>query len=698
MNLEQAEMGSPDAVNSPATDTTVTRLLASTNLAETLDEQTLEDIGNSCKTGFERDQKSREDWEKELDEWTDLAMQVRKEKSFPWPKASNIKYPLLSTAAMQFAARAYPSLVPSNGKVVQGKVIGKDLDGQKRAKADRVATFMSYQLMHDMKSWEEDMDKLLMMLPIIGTVFKKTFYDPSTEKVKSTLILPKNLVVNYWAHCLSDAERVSEIIEMTPRVLKERVRKGLFLDVDLGTQPQPQTDPNQRVSPFDGAIDETTPYTLIEQHTYLDLDDDGYEEPYIVTFHKETGRVLRIVARFAEEDVEFNADGEVSKITAQQYYTKFSFVPNPDGSFYSLGFGVLLGPINESVNTLINQLVDAGTLSNLQSGFIGKGLRLKAGDTRMQPGEWKPVNATGDDLKKQIVPLPAKDPSNVLFQLMGSLITSGKELASVAEIFTGKMPGQNTPATTTMATVEQGMKVFTAVYKRIFRSLDEEFKKIYYLNGVYLDPQTEAEVLDEPIGPDDFLDKGYDICPGADPNAVSQSEKLMKAQGLLELMGMAGPLMNPVEVISRVLEAQEQPNWQQLLNPQVAQTGAPPEPGPDPKQMEMQMKLQMEQQKAGIKLQETQQKMELQARDAELQMHMKAQQHAQQMQIEGEKAQITAAAEIHKQRIFQAQAAAQGAQKLQQNAQQHQQKITQAKELKSSQPQSKPLKSGKNSK
>lgn len=692
-----AEMETSEDPNTPGTDNTVARLLASTNLADTLSEDRLEEIGSLCKEGFERDLRSREDWERELDEWTDLAMQIRTEKTFPWPKASNVKYPLLSTASMQFAARAYPSLIPSNGKVVQGQVIGKDPSGEKRKKADRVATYMSYQLMHDMHKWEEDMDKLLMMLPIIGTVFKKTFYDANKEKIKSCLIGPKDLVVDYWAHSLEDAERVSEIIAMTPRQLKERQRKGLFLDVDLGQQPQPHTDNNERTNPFDGAVDETTPYTLIEQHRFLDLDDDGYEEPYVVTFHKESGTVLRIVARFDEDGIE-ERDGQVVRITPHHYYTKFSFVPNPDGSFYSLGFGVLLGPINEAVNSLINQLVDAGTLSNMQGGFIGKGLRLKMGEQRFSPGEWKTVNSTGDDLRKNIVALPAKDPSNVLFQLMGSLITSGKELASVAEIFTGKMPGQNTPATTTMATVEQGMKVFTAVYKRIFRSLDEEFKKIYHLNGIYLDPQTELAVLDEPIGPDDFKDESYDICPAADPSAVSQQEKLMKAQGLIEIMGMAPGMLNPIEVVSRVLEAQEQPNWQQLFTQEVQQTGQLPPPPPDPKMLVMQQKAQTDQQLAGLRMQEKQQDMELKQRDAVLQLQMKAAENAQDMEIEARKANLQANSELQKQRIFQVQAAAQGAQKLQQSEQQHQQKLTQAKELKSSQSQSKPSKSGKNSK
>ncbi|MFN7883650.1 MAG: co-chaperone GroES, partial [bacterium] len=525
--------------------------------------------------GFTHDLQSREEWDRHIDEWIKLAKQTIEPKTYPWPRASNVKYPLLSTAAMQFAARAYPSLVPANGRVVNAKAIGKDPTGQKSQVAEAVSLYMSWQLLREMDGWEEEMDKLLIMLPIVGTMFKKTYWDPMNEKNCSKLVLPKNLVVNYWAKSLKDAERISEILEMSPRKVKERQQSKLWLDVDLGEAPQPETKkPN---SP--SVQDETTPYTIIEQHTFLDLDEDGYKEPYIVTFHKESKKVLRIAARFDETTISIADDGSLRKIEPIQYYTKFGFIPNPDGGFYDIGFGVLLGPINESVNTLINQLVDAGALNNLQSGFLGKGLRLRMGETRFQPGEWKVVNSTGDDLKKQIVPMPSKEPSNVLFQLMGALITSGKELASVAEIFVGKTPGQNTPATTTMATIEQGMKVFTAVYKRIYRALNEEFEKLARLNYLYVNPATYVDVVDMEVNPTDFDLKLNNIFPGADPTAVSQTEKLLKAQGLMELLPSG--VLDPVKVVMRILDAQEQPNWEELLHPQVAQTGQLPPPPPD---------------------------------------------------------------------------------------------------------------------
>lgn len=650
---------------------TLSSYLSSVNIAEHLDEDRLTEIGNEVVTGYENDLATREHWDRCMDDWIKLAKQTVEQKSFPWSGASNVKYPLLSTAAMQFAARAYPSLVPSDGRVVKAKPIGKDPTGQKTQTAEAVSLYMSWQLMHDMKGWEEEMDKMLIMLPIVGTMFKKTYWDHMTEKNCSRVILPKNLVVNYWTRSLEEAERVTEVIEMSPRKVKERQQSGVWLDEDLGDAPVPDTTDNPP------ARDETTPYVFLEQHSFLDLDDDGYREPYVIIVHKDSKKVMRITARFNEDSIVLTDEGEISYIKPKHCFTKFGFVPNPDGGFYDIGFGVLLGPINESVNTLINQLIDAGSLNNMQSGFIGKGLRLRMGETKFSLGEWKPVNSTGDDLRKQIVPLPTKEPSAVLFQLMNALITSGKELASVAEIFVGKMPGQNTPATTTMASIEQGMKVFTAVYKRIYRALAEEFKKLYELNAEYLDPKTYVDVVDMEVGPEDFKEDQNNIFPGADPTAVSQTERLLKAQGLLELLPTG--ILDPVKVIMRVLEAQEQPNWQELFVPEILESGQVPQQ-PDPKMMEMQMKSQLEQQKFQMQNQATQQKMELDSRDKQQQMMMKEQEHRQAMAHREQMATVEAATALHKQKIFSATEAAKTNQGLIQKDAEHRQKLQQQKQ------------------
>lgn len=596
------------------------RMLESVNVADDLDDEELVEVAVQVHKGYTIDKGSRVEWEKMYEDWMKQALQVKEDKMYPWPNASNVKFPLVSTASMQFAARAYPTLIPSDGRIVKGVVIGNDPDGQKAARADRISKFMSYQVLHDMDDWEEDMDKLLFMLPITGTVFKKTYWDDFNKKARSCLVNPMNLVVNYWAKSLDSCERVTELIYKSKRQITEGIRLGLYRDVELPKPKLPEEARSNTKMQDLPDTDDTTPYLLLEQHTFLDLDDDGYPEPYVVLLEESSKTVLRITPRFARDSIQ-TENKKIQKITPLNYYTKYEFIPNPDGGFYSIGFGYLLGPLNESVNTLINILIDSGHLSALQGGFIGKGLRIRAGDTIFKPGEWKPVNSTGADLKAQIVPLPTKEPSTVLYQLLGMLVQSTKELASVAEIFTGKMPGQNTPATTTMATVEQGMKVFTAIYKRIYRSLGKEFKKLYRLNFLYIDPQTETAILDEPVGPEDFDSSKYDICPAADPNASSQQEKLQKAQALMQLLPTG--LLDANEVIHRVLVAMEQPNPEKLLR-----QGPPP---PDPKQQEMQMKMEMEQKKLTLQTEQKQREMELNTRDSATQLQMKQQEHALKM-------------------------------------------------------------------
>jgi len=645
------------------------KIIDSTNVAESLKEDKLQKIGDDAVSGYESDLLSRKPWEEDLKNWTDLALQIAAAKTFPWPNAANIKFPLLATAAMQFAARAYPTLVPSNGQVVKCKVVGYDQDGSKSMRADRISKHMSYQVLEQMDDWEEDMDKLLITLPIAGTCFKKTYWDAAKQKNCSKLVLPKTLVVNYFCRNMNDAERVTEVLFLTKRRITERKNQGVYLDVDLGDPTSNGDDPTTSVNKafqLDVIDDDTTPYTILEQHTYLDLDEDGYAEPYIVTVDLNTHKVLRIVPRFTQDDVIVNANNKVVSIEAIQYYTKYSFIPNPDGGFYDIGFGRLLGPINNSANTIINQLVDAGSLSNLQAGFIGKGLRIKMGESRFQPGEWKAVNAVGDDLKKQIFPLPVREPSQVLFNLLDLLLKSGKELASVAEIFVGKMPGQNTPATTTMATIEQGMKVFTAVYKRVYRSLTSEFRKIYRLNRQYMNPDEVVSVLDVPAQQADYQGPEDDIIPGADPTAVSSQEKQAKVQALMQILQLG--TLDPMAVTQLYLEAHEIPESQKYLK-------QPSPPPPDPKMEAIKAKAQLDQQKAQMDMQVAEHKLQIEQSSKEQEIQMKAAQVQQELKAKQMEA-------ILKGHLSQAEAgqkmqlnAAQGNMKLMQQHQSHQQQM-----------------------
>ncbi len=630
-------------------------LISSDNIAYELSDEQLKKIGTSVYDGYESDLKSRSVWEKDLEKWTKLALQIVDEKTFPWKGASNVKYPLLSTAAMQFNARAYPSLVPADNKVVKCRAIGADPQGLKAERARRVSVHMSYQVTEEMEDWEEDMDRLLLVLPITGTAFKKTYWDSSLQRNCSKLVFPTDLVVNYWAKSLEEAERKTEIIPISKRKLKERQLQGIYRDCTLPDPVIDSTDEQRQdrqgfVNPDQ---DETTPYMLLEQHGFLDLDEDGYAEPYVILIEKHSKEVLRITPRYQSDDVIMDDKQKVIKITPFEHYTKFSFVPNPDGGFYDIGFGRLLGSINASADTLVNQLIDAGTLNNLQAGFIGKGLRIRMGENSFTPGEWKAVNATGDDIKKQIFPLPTKEPSPVLMNLLQFLLQSGKELASVAEIFVGKMPGQNTPATTTMATIEQGMKVFTAVYKRIFRALTNEYRKLYKLNYRYLNPQQYIEVIDEQVQQSDYAGPENDIVPAADPQATMAQEKLTKAQNLMQLMSLG--TLDPMQVTTYLLEAFEIPNREQFMIQQ-------PQQQPDPaaeaaaaqsnaKMQESQMKMQLAQTQAQHKIQVENAKAQIQIASAEQKMALEAQ--MKQIDIEYKKLEAIlkarAASESHQQ-------------------------------------------------
>lgn len=514
------------------------------NIAEELDDSKLAEIGMKVVREYEIDKNSRADWECRMDKAMDLAMQVAEEKTFPWPNAANVKYPLLTTAAIQFAARAYPAIV-QGADVVKGKVVGRDPDGSKMDRAERIGQHMSYQLLDEMVGWEEDTDKLLHILPIVGCAFRKSYFDPALGRNCSELVSAKHLVVNYAAKSLERAPRITQCFELYPHEVTERMRSGVYLDVELGL---PQGN--------DG--DEDGAHEFLEQHRRLDLDEDGYGEPYCVTVHKDTGRVVRIYARYDASGVHVdNQTHKVVRVEAVDYYTKYSFIPSPDGGFYDTGFGSLLWDINETINSTMNRLLDAGTLANTGGGLIGSGMKVKGGPLRFSPGEWKPVDNKGMSIAENMFPLPVPMPSQVLFDLLGFLTDAGREVASVKDVLTGDNMSANMPATTTMAMVEQGLTQFTAIYKRIHRSLASELSKLYRLNRLYLPPEVYFRVLDDEkaVAQSDYEDESVDIKPVSDPTVITDQQRLSKAQYLMQFINDPSGLVNQYELRKRVLEA-----------------------------------------------------------------------------------------------------------------------------------------------
>jgi len=554
------------------------------NIAEELSEEELGRIGGRVDREYKIDVNSRSGWLTDSEAAIDLAMQVAKTKSYPWPNASNIIYPLMTTAAIEFAARAYPAIV-SGRNVVKGVVYGDDEgisaqgpDGQpavqmtpqgpqpvwqvqpgaRKARADRIAEHMSWQLLEEQGEWESDTDLLLHILPIVGCAFRKSYFDPMWARNMSLLVTAENLVVNYRAKSIELAPRLSERLKLYPLEIEEAIRAETFLDKTYAA------------SVDSDASDDDAERGFIEQHRWLDLDKDGYPEPYIVTMHEETTKVARIVARFDPEGVHFSRrDHKVVKIDPVQYYTKYDFLPNVEGGIYGMGFGQLLNPINAGVNTTLNMLIDAGHRQVVGGGFIGRGLNMHGGSVRFKLGEYKPINATGAAIRDAIVHLETPGPSAVLFQLLGTLIEAGKDIAAVKDVLSGDVAPTIQP-TTLLALIEQGLKVFTAIYKRIYRAEKHEYQKLYRLNRLYLSDQAGYRLGDQwkRITRDDYK-QGDGVEPISDPTMVSDMQMLGRANFLSQYQN--DPLCDPLEVRRRIFEAARIDGADKILVKQVPQ-------------------------------------------------------------------------------------------------------------------------------
>lgn len=558
--------------------------IAAANLCDQFNKADLDRIGQECASGLKRDEASRLVWMKRNEAGMDLALQVQKDKNFPWPGCSNVAFPLVTIAAMQFHARAYPAII-SGTDVVKCEVVGPDPTGQKSARADRISTHMSWQVLKQDRPWEPQTDVSLLNLSIVGCNFMKSYYGQARHNV-SELVLAKDLVINYWAKSVNDCQRKTHLIPMFRNEIRERILKGLFRDVleeawyRSGSPPtsfsQKQMEQDNRQGVMPPQSDETTSFQIAEQHVNIDLDNDGYAEPYIITFEITSMTVLRIVCRFdSEADIERVAagprSGEIIKITAIEYFTKKTFIPSPDGGQYDVGFGVFLGPLNEATNSILNQLIDCGTMQTTAGGFLGRGAKIRGGVYQFTPFSWNRVDSTGDDLRKSIYPLPANEPSQVLFQLLGLLIDYTNRISGSTDMMVGESPGQNTPAETARTMVEMGQKIYTAIFKRVWRSMQEEFRKLYMLNARFLDDDQE-----NPGGATkaDYIGNPDEICPAADPNVTSDAMKLNQAREM-KASAMQTPGYNKDAVEVRYLKALQVPGIQEVFPGSAGQT--PPE-------------------------------------------------------------------------------------------------------------------------
>lgn len=551
------------------------------NIAAELDEDRLGQIAHRVCEEFEIDDKSREDWKKVNKEAMDLAMLTAGEKDYPFPKAANVKYPLLSTAALQFSARAYPAIVPGD-RIVKCKINGKDPQGIKAARGDRVSEYTSWQLTDEMPEWEPDTDKLLVILPISGCAFRKRYWDPALGRQCSRLVTADRLVVNYRARSLEDAPRITEMMTLYPYEIQERIRDGRFMPFDYAGMASVE-DEEGNETPVD---DKDAPQLFLEQHRLLDLDGDGYPEPYIVTVHKGAQKVCRIVANYTIDTVRMTEEEtpKVAAIRKRDFYVKYDFLPNPDGGFYGMGFGWLLHSSNEAINTTLNEMLDAGHLANVQGGFVSAALGIREKQIKIEMGKWKVLNYAGD-MRGAIMPVSYPGPSDTLFKLLGLLVEMGKEVASIKDVLSGEVK-QNMQPTTVLALIEQGMQFFTAIYKRIHRALKAELAIHSRLNHEHLSPEAYNQFFDDQeqqYDPKvDFNGADRDITPASDPSVSSRMQKLAKAEFIMASSrlpnGEPDPLVNQEEAKRRYFAAADIEDLDKLI--------VPPQP-PDPAQVEL---------------------------------------------------------------------------------------------------------------
>lgn len=515
-------------------------LIEADNLTDRFSAKDLSTISSWTWEGYCRDKASRRVWEQRSSAAMDLAMQIQEAKNFPWPNCSNIIFPLVSIAAIQFSTRSYANLIRGT-QIFKYRVVGADPTGEVAKQASLIGKHLSWQVLEEDEPWEEQHDRMFLNEAIVGTAFIKTRFSPAENHNTSRMVSARNLVLHYYAASVESCMRKTEVIEIYRNEIYERCKRGVYRDVtdeawfkeaarvnvvyDITEQ-----DKDKRTGLDAPQGDRNTPFTCLEQHCWMDCDGDGYAEPYIVLIESASRAVLRIVARCDRiEDVEFNKRNEIVSIRAVECYTKYGFIPDPDGSIYDRGFGVLLGPLNEAVNSAINQIFDAGTSNMLGGGFVATGAKLKSGVYSRTPGEWKVVKGIGDDIKKSLISFPEIPISDVLFKLLNLVIQYSDRLAGSTESVVGENPGQNTPAQTYQGMVEQGSQIYKSIFKRLWRSMKEEGKKLHILNARFMPDSQSFGMGGERITREAYKSNPNFLVPTANPDMVSDQQRIQRA-------------------------------------------------------------------------------------------------------------------------------------------------------------------------
>ncbi len=537
------------------------------NLAEFIDDQDLDSLGSELMDKYKDYKQSRQDWEESYKEGLSLLGFKYITRTEPFRGASSVTHPVLAEAVTQFQAQAYKELLPAEGPV-RTQILG-DINVPKEEQSKRVKDFMNYQIMDQMKEYEPEFDQMLFYLPLSGSTFKKVYYDDLLGRAVSKFIPADDLVVPYSATSLEDAEAVIHVIRISQNDLRKQQINGFYKDIDLGEPPVTENQLKQKELELEGITQNGSEdmYTILEMHVNVDL--EGYEDvnpedgeptgiklPYIITMDEANGKILSIRRNFEAED-------QLKK--KKDYFVHFKFLPGM--GFYGLGLIHMIGGLSRTATVALRQLLDAGTLANLPAGFKTRGVRMRDDAQPLQPGEFRDVDVPGGNIKDQFMQLPFKGPDGTLLQLMGICVSSAQRFASIADSQVGDM-NQQAAVGTTVALLERGSRVMSAIHKRLYVGLKSEFKLLAEVFKTYLPPEYPYDVpgAQRNIKVLDFDDK-IDILPVADPNIYSQTQRISMAQAQLQLAQSNPKMHNMYQAYRSMYEAFGIKNINAILPP-----------------------------------------------------------------------------------------------------------------------------------
>ena len=517
------------------------------NLAEFLEESDLDEMGSELVSDFESDRTSRKEWSRSYVKGLDLLGMKIEERTQPWEGASGVFHPLLSEAIVRFQAQAMGEIFPASGPV-RTKIVGKQTK-EKNAQAKRVEHEMNYMLTEEMTEYRDEMEQMLFRLPLAGSAFKKVYYDPIMERPCSMFVPAEDFVVSYGASDLMSCSRYTHVMKKTENQVKELMVSGFYRDIDL---PEPTVDESDIQDKYDemegneSVYEEDDRYTILEMHVDIELpepfqDKDGLARPYVVTIDKSSRTILSIRRNWYETD---------PKKIKRQHFIHYRYLPSL--GFYGTGLIHLIGGLAKSATSILRQLIDAGTLSNLPAGLKARGLRIKGDDSPLMPGEFRDVDVPGGAIRDSITFIPYKEPSSVLYQLLGNIVEEGRRIGSIADVQVGNM-NPNAPVGTTLALLERSMKVMSGVQSRLHASLKKELRILAKCIHDFMPSDYVYETEGEFSRTKDF-DGRVDVIPVSDPNASTMAQRVTQYQSALQLAQQAPQLYDMGKLHRQMLE------------------------------------------------------------------------------------------------------------------------------------------------